>query len=147
MRDDGKDLNFSEFLDFSELSPLVGKLRDWIHRYGPLEEADMDDLPGEVEIQTWSEVTLDQDVLLFSGILPHAERIFLSKVALIDPQDSPVTTALFFSCPLCEDSSVDKDEEVKPCTSCSFNRKLFLDLELLLDDCSIASINRHIEPA
>ena len=147
MSNPNESVDLSEHLDLEELSLLVDKLAGWMSRYGPLEEIDEDDLQSEVENQLWSEVTLDNDVVLFSGIHPRAERFFLSKIASIELEDSPVTTAIFFACPLCDDSMIDKDEEEKPCSSCSFNRKLFLDLETLLHDSSAISINNNIEPA
>lgn len=143
-----KSVDFSKYLDFKEIEFFVEKLRNWTSLYGPLEEIDSNYAETEPQGHVWSEVSDDDEVALFSGFVPRAERFFLSKTALIVDQDSPVTTAYFFSCPICEDALVDQDgETTESCPECGFNRKLFLDLEDLLGDSSINSINKHIEPA
>ena len=134
-------LDLSSYLDFQEILLNVEKLRAWMEKYAPLTELDQENLNSEIEKKIWSEVSGDDSVNLCAGIFAYAERFFVSGNDLFDESDRIVTTACFFSCPICEETEGESD------CICEGNGRLFLDLERLLKTCTTDSINSCIEPA
>lgn len=143
--DNSTDLSI--YIDFEEISLLVEKLRTWMGKFGPLTEVNEDELSTELEKRIWSDVSNDNTVDLSLGILRYADRYFVSEKVFFDDEDYSITTALWYSCPICKDAQLGEEEDTTSNCICEGKGRLFLDLERLLETCTKEKINYWFESA
>lgn len=141
----GSSTIFSEHIDLQLIQRSVADLKKWLAKYGPMKEISEEDIGKFDEKEIWSEWTNDWIVELVSGVLNEYDRLFVSnRKRSEDMTFESVSTAFFLDCPYCIlNETLLLEEE---CFYCD-NKGLFINLELLLEDCSGRAIEEVIEMA